>query len=455
MSVNQVEQLWIKNPQEIFAEEDARGGIVISGDTITELVPSGAKPKTNFDRIFDASNHVVLPGLINTHHHFYQTLTRSTPSALNKALFPWLKSLYPIWSKLTPEDIKISTKLSIAELLLSGCTTTSDHHYVFPEGLEDALAIQYEEIVDSGIRATITRGSMCLGEEDGGLPPQTVIQSEDEIISSSESAITRFHDASPGAMVQVALAPCSPFSVTEEIMLGIADLAKKSGVRTHTHLAETEDETVFCKESFGLSPLDYLEKVNWLNNRTWLAHGIYFSDEEIDRLGKSKVGITHCPTSNMILGSGICPVPKLIEAGCPVGLGVDGSSSNDCSNMIEEVRMAFLLQRLNEGADRISHYDALTWATSGSASCLGRDDVGVIAVGKQADLALFSLDEPRFSGFGEPMAAIVLSGAKKADFVMVAGKWLVEKREIVDLDMESLLNDHRTSALNLAKRSQA
>ena len=453
MTTTRVEQLWIKNPQEIFAEGDARGGIVISGDTIKELVPTGAKPKTNFDQIFDASNHVVLPGLINTHHHFYQTLTRSAPSALNKALFPWLKSLYPIWSKLTPEDIRISTKLSIAELLLSGCTTTADHHYVFPEGLEDALEIQYEEIVDSGIRATITRGSMCLGEEDGGLPPQTVIQSEDEIIHSSESAITRFHDPSPGAMVQVALAPCSPFSVTEAMMTGIADLAKKSGVRTHTHLAETKDETVFCQETFGLSPLDYLERVNWLNDRTWLAHGIYFSDEEIDRLGKSKVGIAHCPTSNMILGSGICPVSKLLEAGCPVGLGVDGSSSNDCSNMIEEVRMAFLLQRLQEGADRISHHDALAWATAGSASCLGRDDLGVIAVGKQADLALFSLDEPRFSGAGEPMAAIVLSGAKIADFVMVAGKWLVEKKEIVGLDMESLLNDHKMSSFSLAKRS--
>ena len=453
MTTTQAEQLWIKNPLDIFAVEDARGGIVISGDTIKELVPYGEQPKTNFHRIFDASDHVVLPGLINTHHHFYQTLTRSAPNALNKALFPWLKSLYPIWSKLTPEDIKISTKLSIAELLLSGCTTTSDHHYVFPEGLEDALEIQYEEILDSGIRATITRGSMCLGEEDGGLPPQTVIQSEDEIIHSSESAITKFHDASPGAMVQVALAPCSPFSVTEEIMIGIADLAKKSGVRTHTHLAETNDETVFCKESFGLSPLDYLEKVDWLNNRTWLAHGIYFSDGEIDRLGKSKVGITHCPTSNMILGSGICPVSKLINAGCAVGLGVDGSSSNDCSNMIEEVRMAFLLQRLHEGADKISHHDALAWATAGSASCLGRDDVGVIAAGKQADLALFSLDEPRFSGAGEPMAAIVLSGAKKADFVMVAGKWLVEKKEIVGLDMDSLLNDHKMSSFSLAKRS--
>lgn len=448
----QTERLWIKNPLSIFAEEDCKGGLVICGNKIVETIAEGKSPSQAVDRTFDASRHVVLPGLINTHHHFYQTLTRAFPTALDKPLFPWLKSLYPVWAGLQTKQIASSSRLALAELLLSGCTTAADHHYLFPAGLEHSVDLQVDAAKDLGMRVTVTRGSMCLGEDQGGLPPRTVIQTEDAIIEDSERVIKAYHDDSEGSMVQIALAPCSPFSVTPEVMKSSAKLAEEYGVHLHTHLAETHDETDFCLELFGLRPLDYLESVGWLSNKTWLAHGIHFDAQEIDRLGKSGVGITHCPSSNMILASGICPASALETAGSPLGIGVDGSASNDGSNMIQEVRMAFLLQRLKDGAENISHLDALRWASTGSARCLGRDDIGVIARGKQADLALFSLDEARFSGHGDPLAALILCGAHSADYVMVGGRWRVEKGVIPGLDMEQLLAGHKEAAVELAER---
>ena len=445
-------RLWIKNPLAFSADTDCAGGLVIEGGKIAELIPAGGQPADPVDTIFNASRHVVLPGLINTHHHFYQTLTRAFPAALDKPLFPWLKSLYPVWAGLQPKQIELSSRLALAELLLSGCTTSADHHYLFPAGLEHAVDIQVEAARELGIRATVTRGSMCLGEDQGGLPPRTVIQTEEKIIEDSERVIKAFHDASEGSMVQIALAPCSPFSVTPDVMKASASLAQRYAVHLHTHLAETHDETDFCLKLFGLRPLDYLESVGWLNDKTWLAHGIHFDQGEIERLGKQGVGISHCPSSNMILASGICPASALETAGSPVGIGVDGSASNDGSNMIQEVRMAFLLQRLKDGAETISHLDALRWATKGSANCLGRSDIGSIALGKQADLALFNLDEPRFSGNGDPLAALILCGAHAADYVMVAGDWRVENGAIAGLDMEQLMVEHRQSARELAGR---
>ena len=448
---------WLKNPLAILINEsednDAKGGIVIENNTILELVSRGKKPSCEVDQIFDTSEHVILPGLINTHHHFYQTLTRAFPSALNKELFPWLKSLYPVWAGLTEDMIHVSTRLAATELLLSGCTTAGDHHYVFPETAREAVDIQVDAIQQIGVRGALTRGSMSLGEDDGGLPPRNTIQTEDAILADCERVINEYHDASNGSMMTIALAPCSPFSVTEDLMKESAKLAREKGVRLHTHLAETFDENDFCIKVFGVRPVDYLERVGWLSDDAWLAHGIHFNDEEISRLGKAGVGVTHCPSSNMVLGSGQCRTLELEAAGCPVGLGVDGSASADCSNLIQEVRQAMLLQRLRYGSAGVTHFDAFRWATKGSASCIGRDDIGEIAVGKQADLALFKLDELRFSGSGDPLAALLLCGAHQADRVMVAGEWKVKDGEPVDIDLEALVNEHEVARRALANES--
>ena len=443
--------IFFKNPLAVLVDEglDATGGLVVSGGRIRELVPAKAEPQEPYETIFDASNHVILPGLINTHHHFYQTLTRAHPTALNKELFDWLTSLYLIWAGLTPEHVAVSTRLALAELLLSGCTTASDHHYLFPKGLEQAIDIQAAEAASLGIRVALNRGSMSLSQEDGGLPPKEVVQTEEEILLDSERVINKLHQPGDGAMVQISLAPCSPFSVTEELMRQSADLARRHGVRLHTHLAETHDETEYCLQTLGHRPVDYLEKVGWMAGDVWLAHGIHFNEEEITRLGRSGVGTCHCPSSNMVLASGICPVLDQEAAGAPIGLGVDGSASNDSSNMIQEVRQALLLQRLRYGSGRVTHLDALRWATTGSARCLGRTDIGTIAPGKQADLALFKLDEPRFSGSGDPLAALLLCGAHQADFVMVGGKWVVEEGRIPELDLEALIQEHSRLAARL------
>ena len=443
--------IFFKNPLAVLVDEglDATGGLVVSGGRIRELVPAKAEPQEPYETIFDASNHVILPGLINTHHHFYQTLTRAHPTALNKELFDWLTSLYLIWAGLTPEHVAVSTRLALAELLLSGCTTASDHHYLFPKGLQQAIDIQAAEAASLGIRVALNRGSMSLSQEDGGLPPKEVVQTEEEILLDSERVINKLHQPGDGAMVQISLAPCSPFSVTEELMRQSADLARRHGVRLHTHLAETHDETEYCLQTLGHRPVDYLEKVGWMAGDVWLAHGIHFNEEEITRLGRSGVGTCHCPSSNMVLASGICPVLDQEAAGAPIGLGVDGSASNDSSNMIQEVRQALLLQRLRYGSGRVTHLDALRWATTGSARCLGRTDIGTIAPGKQADLALFKLDEPRFSGSGDPLAALLLCGAHQADFVMVGGKWVVEEGRIPELDLEALIQEHSRLAARL------
>lgn len=437
-------RLWIKNPLAILAEE-AAGGIVVSNGRIVALVGQGMVPE--FDKIFDASAHVVLPGLINTHHHFYQTLTRAHPQAINKELFDWLKALYPVWARLTPEAHRLATRLALTELLMSGVTCSSDHHYVFPGGLDDAMDIQVEEAARVGIRMMVTRGSMNLSVKDGGLPPDSVVQDQDTILADCERVVKKYHQRGEGAMVQIALAPCSPFSVTTNLMRETGALAERLDCRLHTHLAETHDEDEFCKATFGMRPLDYLEECGWLNNRTWLAHGIYFNDADIKKLGKHGVGVCHCPTSNMTLASGQCRTCELEAAGVPVGLGVDGSASNDSSNLMEGVRHALLLNRLTYNA-KVTHLDALRWATKGSAACLGRSDIGEIAVGKQADLAMFTLDELRFSGAGDAIAALVLCGAHRADRVMVAGEWRVVAGQPVGIDLAQLRSEHGKIATN-------
>ncbi len=443
-------RLWLKTPLAILAD-GADGGIVVEDGRIVELVPSGGEPQVAADESFDAARHVVLPGLVNTHHHFYQTLTRAHPQAIDKELFPWLQSLYPIWARLDPDSFRLSVRLALTELLMSGCTTAADHHYLFPKGLEDAIDIEAEEAAALGIRVALTRGSMNLSQKDGGLPPDSVVQDEDEILADSERLIGRWHDRSDGAMTQIALAPCSPFSVTKSLMMASAGLAERHDCRLHTHLGETEDENRFCVESFGCRPVDYLEDVGWLGPRTWLAHGIHFTTDECRRLGAHKVGVCHCPASNAVLASGFCPVNELRAAGSPVGLGVDGSASNDASNLIEAARHALMVGRLNyRSAEAVTARDVLAMGTEGSAACLGRTDIGRIAVGMQADLALFTLDELRFSGAHDPIAALVLCGATRADRVMVKGEWRVEDGMPVGIDIGRLRAAHGAAALRFA-----
>ena len=448
--------LWIKHPLASYSAcgEDASAGVLVKGATIAEVVPAGQRPSVRPDQVFDAGAHVLLPGLVNSHHHFYQTLTRAYPAALNKELFDWLRSLYPLWAGLTPEMLHCATRVALAELLLSGCTTSADHHYLFPAGMGEAFDAQAEAAAEMGARVTLSRGSMSLGEDQGGLPPRSVVESEADILRDSERVIDKFHDSRDGAWLQVALAPCSPFSVSESLMRDTAALALDKGVRLHTHLAETHDEEAFCQDMFGCRSVDYLERAGWLNQHAWLAHGIHFDDAEITRLGAAGVGIAHCPGSNMMLASGICRNLELEAAGTAVGLAVDGSASNDASNMMLEVRLALYLQRLRYGAAAVSHLDALRWATAGSAALLGRADIGSLAAGKQADLALFKLDDIAFAGSHDPLAALILCGARRADRVMIGGEWRVKDGELIDVDLGELIAEQNLQAMLLAKAQQ-
>ena len=454
--------LWLKTPLAILAE-NAGGGIVVEGSRIIELVPAGAAPKTACDATFDASSHVVIPGLVNTHHHVFQTLTRAFPPSANKPLFPWLQANYPVWAHITPEMFHLASRLAFTELLMSGCTTASDHHYLFPPGLEDAVDVQVEEAAKLGLRVTVTRGSMNVSQKDGGLPPDSVVQDEETILADCERVLGRYHDISDGAMARIALAPCAPFTVSKRLMVESARLADAHDCQLHTHLGETHDEDAYCVATFGMRPVDYLEEQGWLGPRTWLAHGIHFQPGEIARLGRHGVGVCHCPTSNMTLASGACRTLELEAAGAPIGLGVDGSASNDNSNLMESVRHAMMLNRHTYRdtpmtddpgrmrAEEITCAKALGWATKGSARCLGRGDIGEIAVGRQADLALFTLDELRFSGAHDPIDALVICGAHRADRVMVAGDWRVVDGMPTGVDVARLRAAHHASAMRLAE----
>ena len=439
---------WIKDPLAILAD-GAERGLVVEGTRIAERVGRGLTPE-RVDAVYDASRSVLLPGLVNAHHHFYQTLTRAHPQAINKALFPWLTALYPIWSRLRPDHLRLAVRMALTELLISGCTTAADHHYLYPAGLENAVDIAVEEALGLGMRMTVSRGSMNLSAKDGGLPPDSVVQDADTILADSERVLKLFHDPKPGARIRIALAPCSPFSIDRDLMRESARLAERYDCQLHTHLCETDDEERFCLETYGLRPVDLLEETGWMSSRVWLAHGIHFNAEEIGRLGRAGVGVCHCAASNMVLASGVCRTCELEAAGSAVGLGVDGSASNDSSNMMEAARHALMLQRLRYGADKVTHLDVLRWATEGSARCLGRSDIGRIAEGYEADLALYTLDEPRFSGAHDPLAALILCGATHADRVMVAGAWRVVDGMPVGLDLDRLMAEHSAAARDFA-----
>ena len=438
-------RLWLRDPLAILAD-GAERGIVVQDGRIAELVAKGA-PDPLHDAVFDCGRHVVLPGLVNTHHHFFQTLTRAHPAAINRELFPWLKALYPLWgAHLDRDRFRLATRLALTELLMSGCTTASDHLFVFPKDMPDAVDIEVEEARALGMRVALTRGVINLGMTKGGIADERLMQDDDVVLADCERVLARYHDPRPGAWSTVGLAPCAPFNVTREMMCAAAEMAEAHDCRLHTHLGETEDENDFCLSRFGMRPLDYLEEVGWLNERVWLAHGIHFDDGEVARLGRHRVGICHCPTSNMVLASGICRTKELEAAGAIVGLGVDGSASNDSSNMMEAVRHALMIGRLRYDAETVTHLDALRWASAGSAACIGRDDIGTIARGKEADLALFTLDELRFSGAGDPIAALVLCGAHRADRVMAAGEWRVADGVPLGVDLDRLRHEHGAAA---------
>ena len=427
--------------------------VFIEAGEIRQIFESGARlPKAT--RTIDARHAVAIPGLVNTHHHLYQTLTRAYAPAADAELFEWLRALYPIWARLDEESVATAALAGMAELMLSGCTTTTDHHYVFPRGEAHLIDAQIASARRIGIRFHPTRGSMSVGRSKGGLPPDSVVQSEDRILGDCERVIRRYHDPAPGSMVRVALAPCSPFSVSPLLMRATADLAARHGVRLHTHLAETRDEEAYCLERFHKRPLDLLEDAGWMGNSTWLAHGIFFNRSEVARLGRAGVGIAHCPTSNMRLGSGCAPVPALRRAGCPVGLGVDGSASNDSSHMLAEARQALLLQRLRHGAAALTVRDALRMATVEGARCLGRDDIGSIQPGKRADLALFDLRSLDYSGAGDPVSALLLCAPARVRTLVIDGRIVVEGGEVRTVSVERVIARHRRLALRLTGLSE-
>ncbi len=440
-------------------QREIPGGGLFVRDGIIEQVASSDELPASADAILDLKDHVVLPGLINTHHHFYQTLTRALPAAQDANLFHWLKTLYPVWARMTPEDIVISTQTALSELALSGCTTAVDHLYLFPNG--SSLDDEIEAAKEVGLRLQASRGSMSLGESKGGLPPDSVVDSEDAILKDSERLIQRYHQTGRGALVQIVLAPCSPFSVTSNLMRQSARLARQYGVHLHTHLAETEDEQQFCLSRFGHRPVGYMEEVEWVGHDVWFAHAVWVNEAEIKIFAQRGCGVAHCPTSNMRLASGIAPIQAYLAAGVNVGLGVDGSASNDGSNLLAEVRQAMLLGRVQEGITGFSLSDdplrklitarqVLWLGTRGGAAIVGRDDIGSLEPGKCADFFAINLGRLEYAGtFTDPVAAIVFCQPGRVDYTVVAGKLIVEKGNLVKLDERLVVEKHNRAAKRL------
>ena len=391
------------------------------------------------DDVIDASHMVMYPGLINTHHHLYQTFSRNLPEVQNLELFPWLKALYEIWKNLDEESVYYSSITGLGELLKTGCTTCLDHHYVFPKGHTfGLLEAQFQAANDLGIRFYATRGSMDLSVKDGGLPPDSVVQTVNEILRDCREAVEKFHDSSPYSMHQVALAPCSPFSVSKELLQESAKLARSLHVRLHTHLAETKDEENYTLKRYGMRPLEYMESLGWTGPDVWYAHGIHFTDNELDVLARTGTGVTHCPISNMKLSSGIAKIPQMLRLNVPVGLGVDGSASNDGSNLLEERRVAYLLHRLNSSDKAPSGYDILKMATRGSARLLGREELGCIAPGMAADFFLIDLNRLELTGAAFDLKSMLCTIGFKGsvDYTVVNGKVVVKDGRLTRLSEE-------------------
>jgi cytosine/adenosine deaminase-related metal-dependent hydrolase len=422
-------------------------GAVLLRDNVVEAVGPTSQLSAQADEVVDARGLVLLPGLVCTHHHFFQTLTRNVPEAQDADLFDWLVAHYPIWARLTPEAVRVSTEVAIAELLLSGCTTASDHGYVWPNGarVDDQIVVARE----LGLRFHASRGSMSRGRSQGGLPPDEAVEDEAAILRDSERVIAEHHDPARYAMTRIVLAPCSPFSVTPELMRATAELARKhDGVHLHTHLCETVDEEKYCVEEYGRRPVDFAESVGWTGPDVWFAHAIFMARDEFVRLGARRTGVAHCPTSNMRLGSGIAPVLAQRDAGMRVGLGVDGSASNDSSHMLDEARHAMLLQRVAHGASAMTAREVLRLATRGGAEVLGRNDIGALAPGMAADLIGVRVDGLATAGGSvhDPLASLVFCRIPNVDLTIVNGRIRVHEGRLIDIDVPSLVARHERAA---------
>ncbi|MCL4459623.1 MAG: 8-oxoguanine deaminase [Chloroflexi bacterium] len=436
----------IKNAHTIVTMNTSRqrysnGDIYIEGNRIIEI---GVGLSRKADEVIDARNKLVIPGLVNTHHHMYQTLQRNIPLMQDEELFPWLKHLYEVWRNITPEAVYVSTQVAVGELLKTGCTTTTDLFYVFPRDIPGNLIdMQIEAAAKLGVRFEPCRGSMSLGVSKGGLPPDDVVQSEEEILQDSERLINKHHDPRPLSMLRISLAPCSPFSVSRESLVETARFARRKGVRLHTHLAETKDEERYCLERFGLRPLAYMESVEWVGPDVWYAHAVHLNEEECRKLAATGSKVAHCPTSNMRLASGAAPIPRMLELGVDVGLAVDGSASNDTSDMLGELRTCLLLHRLTSGVGSMSAEKVMEMGTIGGAAILGRDDIGRLEVGKAADMALINLNVLGYAGaLSDPLAAIVFSGDSHiVDTTIVNGEIVVRDSHLVNVDEEKLVEE--------------
>jgi 8-oxoguanine deaminase len=428
-------------------------------DGSIEAIGSAADLPRTADEVIDARGHLVIPGMINTHHHMYQSLTRAIPSVQNAELFSWLRGLYPIWAGLTPEMVQVSTQIAMAELLLSGCTTSSDHLYIYPNGvrLDDSI----EAAAEIGMRFVATRGSMSVGQSQGGLPPDRVVENESAILKDTQRLIETYHNTSHGSMINVAVAPCSPFSVSTDLMRESATLARAFGARLHTHLAENDHDVAYSREKFNRTPAEYAQDLGWLGDDVWHAHCVKLDDAGIALFAKTRTGVAHCPCSNMRLASGIAPIRKMLNAGVPVGLGVDGSASNDAAHMVNEARQAMLLARVgralepfgcDHGPAEMTARNALSIATTGGAQVLGRKDIGHLAPGMCADLALFDLTTLAFAGgaIHDPIGSLLLCASQQAAYTLVNGQVVVRQGNLTTVDLGPLIEKHNQLALKLA-----
>lgn len=425
------------------------GGVYVEGNAIVAVGTSGELPPTA-DEVIDLAGHVVVPGLVNTHHHMYQTLTRAMPPAQDAELFGWLRALYPVWARMTPEMVRVSTRTAIAELLLSGCTTTSDHLYVFPNGsrLDDSI----EAASTTGIRFHATRGSMSVGASRGGLPPDALVEDEDAILVDTRRVIEAWHDPARHSMLRIGVAPCSPFSVSRDLMRESAALARSHGVSMHTHLAENDDDVAYSRERFGRTPAQYAEDLGWVGRDVWHAHCVKLDGEGIAHFARTGTGVAHCPCSNMRLASGIAPVRRMRDAGVNVGLGVDGSASNDAGHLMGEARQAMLLQRVGSGPAAMTAREALEIATLGGAAVLGRDDLGALAPGMSADFVAFDLARPGFAGaMHDPVAALVFCAPSNVAWSVVDGKVVVRGGALATIDLGPQVERHNRLARELAR----
>ncbi len=436
--------LLVKNIHTLVTMDGARreiqkGALFVRDGVIEAVGALSDMPEQTADEILDLSNHIVLPGLINTHHHMYQTLTRVV--AQDNELFDWLVTLYPIWSRMTGEHVYISAKLAMAELILSGCTTSSDHLYIFPNDVK--LDDEIRAAGEIGMRFHAARGSMSLGESKGGLPPDSVVEEEDAILRDTRRVIEQYHDAERYAMQRIAVAPCSPFSVTRDLMRSAAELARSYGVHLHTHLAENDKDITFSHEVFGMRPGDYAQDVGWVGDDVWHAHCVHLNDGEIGLFARTGTGVCHCPNSNMRLASGIAPIRKMIDAEVKVGLGVDGSASNDAGHLLNEARQAMLLQRVGGNPAGLSARESLELATLGGAAVLGRDDVGSLSPGMAADFIAFRLDSPGFAGaLHDPVAALIFCQSVNVDLSVINGKMVVKDGALLTTDVPVLVEQH-------------